>query len=194
MILSATPDGEGFAFANRHHTALTSALGIDLKRPPSDTAFRYFFLQMDVTSLCAAIRDWTIAQIPDGAGGCPAHPETVFQQLQEQGADFLLTVKANQRTLHRQIQRQFEGSRQIPFLATDHELGHGRDITWTLRAKEAPDHIREEWLGTSWIIEVVTSGSRDGRPFNARHLFLTSIRTTPDALLRLVSRSEEHHV
>ena len=28
--------------------------------------------------------------------------------------------------------------------------------------------------------------TRDGRPFNARHLFLTSIRTTPDALLRLV--------
>jgi hypothetical protein len=28
------------------------------------TAFRYFFMQMDVRSLCAAIRDWTIAQIP----------------------------------------------------------------------------------------------------------------------------------
>ena len=54
-------------FANRHHTALTSALGIELKRSPSDTAFRYFLLQMDVTALCAAIRDWTIAQIPDGA-------------------------------------------------------------------------------------------------------------------------------
>ena len=54
-------------FANRHHTALTSALGIELKRPPSDSAFRYFFLQMDVKSLCTAIRDWTIAQIPGGA-------------------------------------------------------------------------------------------------------------------------------
>jgi hypothetical protein len=83
-------------------------------------------------------------------------------QRQEQGADVLLTVKANQRTLHRQIQRQFEGSRQIPFLATDHEIGHGRDITWRLRAKEAPDQIREEWVGTSWILEVVSSGSRDG--------------------------------
>jgi hypothetical protein len=97
-----------------------------------------------------------------------------------------LTAKANQRTLHRQIQRQFEGCRQIPFLATDHEISHGRDITWTLRAKEAPDHIRKEWVGTSWIIEVDTSGTRDGMPFNARHLFLTSMRTTPDALLRLV--------
>ena len=120
---------------------------------------------MDVAALCAAIRDWTIAQIPGGAadldqqicdgktlrgsiepsagggsafiaqvtvysaalgvalsqacyatgenheravlrqllgragsggcadpGGCPAHPEAVFRQLQQQGADFLLTV------------------------------------------------------------------------------------------------------
>lgn len=54
-------------FANRHHTALTHALGIELKRPPSDTAFRFFFLQVDVRSLCAAIRDWSIAQIPGGA-------------------------------------------------------------------------------------------------------------------------------
>ena len=68
----------------------------------------------------------------------------------------------------------------------DHEVGHGRDITWTLQAKEAPGHIREEWLGTSWIVEVVTTGQRDGKPFNACHLFLTSIRTTPEALLQLV--------
>jgi len=55
-------------FAIRHHTSLTSALGIELTRPPSDSAFRYFFQQMDVAALCAAICDWTIAQIPGGAG------------------------------------------------------------------------------------------------------------------------------
>jgi len=54
-------------FAIRHHSVLTEALGIDLRRPPSDSAFRYFFHQVDVTALCAAIRDWTIAQIPGGA-------------------------------------------------------------------------------------------------------------------------------
>jgi predicted transposase YbfD/YdcC len=108
-----------------------------------------------------------------------------FQQLKEQDADFLLTVKANQRTLHRQIQRQFEGKRQIPFLAEDQEISHGRDITWTLRAKEAPEHIRQEWVGTSWIVEVVSTGTRDGKPFNAKHLFLTSLRTSPECLLQL---------
>ncbi|MFN9695077.1 MAG: hypothetical protein ACK550_14975, partial [Synechococcaceae cyanobacterium] len=46
------------------------------------------------------------------------------------------------------------------FVATDHEISHGRDITWTLRAKEAPEHISEAWIGTSWIVEVSATGSR----------------------------------
>ena len=65
-------------FAERHHGVLTKALGIELRRFPSDSAWwlrhaglrpgsRYFFHQVDVAALCAAIRDWTIAQIPGGA-------------------------------------------------------------------------------------------------------------------------------
>jgi len=54
-------------FAIRHHSVLTEALGLELRRPPSDSSFRYFFHQVDVAALCAAIRDWTIAQIPGGA-------------------------------------------------------------------------------------------------------------------------------
>jgi hypothetical protein len=54
-------------FAERHHHVLTEALGIELRRYPSDSAFRYFFQQLDLHALCAAIRDWTIAQIPGGA-------------------------------------------------------------------------------------------------------------------------------
>jgi hypothetical protein len=37
------------------------------------------------------------------------------------------------------------------------------------------DHIREAWIS-----------SRDSRPFQAQHLLLTSLRTDPEALLRLV--------
>ena len=71
-------------------------------------------------------------------------------------------------------------------MATDHEIGHGRDIRWTLRAKEAPEHIKADWHGTSWIAEVIATGIRDGKPFKATHRFITSLRTTPEALLRLV--------
>jgi hypothetical protein len=51
-------------FSIRHHSVLTEALGLELRRPPSDSAFRYFFQHVDVAALCTAIRDWTIAQIP----------------------------------------------------------------------------------------------------------------------------------
>jgi hypothetical protein len=71
-------------------------------------------------------------------------------------------------------------------VATDHEVSHGRTITWTLRAKQAPEHIREIWSGTSWIVELQAIGTRDGKPFQATHLFLSSLRTTPEALLRLI--------
>jgi hypothetical protein len=50
-------------FSIRHHSVLTVALGLELRRPPSDSAFRYFLQHVDVAALCTAIRDWTIAQI-----------------------------------------------------------------------------------------------------------------------------------
>jgi len=42
-------------FAIRHHAVLTEALGIGLRRPPSDSSFRYFFYQVDVAALGVAI-------------------------------------------------------------------------------------------------------------------------------------------
>jgi hypothetical protein len=104
-------------------------------------------------------------------------------------------LKANKKTLHRQIRSQFQGKRQIPYEARDHEKSHGRDITWKLRAKQAPEYITEAWISTSWIVEVNATGSRDGKPFQATHLKCftrrtsrcdTSLRTTPEALLKLV--------
>ncbi|APD47288.1 MULTISPECIES: ISAs1 family transposase [Synechococcaceae] len=95
-------------------------------------------------------------------------------------------MKANQRTLHRQIGEQFLYSRKIPLTAMVSERSHGRDTTWILRAKQAPDFINEAWPGSSWIVELVVSGKRHGKPSLQRHLFLTSLRTTPKALLQLV--------
>ncbi|MFN9547613.1 MAG: ISAs1 family transposase, partial [Cyanobacteriota bacterium] len=82
---------------------------------------------------------------------------------------------------------QFEGKRKIPHAATAHEKKHGRDTVWDLRAKEAPDHIKANWPGSAWIVEVITDTvTRSGKRSIRRHLFLTSLRTSPDALLRLI--------
>jgi hypothetical protein len=105
--------------------------------------------------------------------------------------------------LHRQIRSQFQGKRKIPFGAGHHEVGHDRNITWTLRAVaagfrvavEAPEHITEAWIGTNWVVEVTASGTHNARPVHATHLSRstrrttrcdTSLRTTPEAMLQLV--------
>jgi len=55
------------------------------------------------------------------------------------------------------------------------------------RAKQAPDFINEAWPGSSWIVELVVSGQASWQsPPSSGHLFLTSLRTTPKALLQLV--------
>ena len=98
-----------------------------------------------------------------------------------------LTVKSNPKTLDRQIQSQFQAKRHIPFTASDHEKRHGRDTHWELSAKEAPEYIKENWPGSAWIVEVSTETlTAGGQRTVRRHLFLTSLRTTPDALLRQI--------
>jgi hypothetical protein len=83
----------------------------------------------------------------------------------------LLTVKGNQKTLHRQIRSQFQGKLKIPIVATDHEVDHGRDITWMLRARQAPEHISEARISISWIVEGMASANRDGSRFRALTCF-----------------------
>ena len=98
----------------------------------------------------------------------------------------LLTVKNNQRRLYQQIVSQFRGNQHFPVVISDFEASHGRQVRWSLRARNATGVIRERWAGASWIIELVSTGRRDGKPFHHVHLFITTLRTSLKALLRLV--------
>jgi hypothetical protein len=73
------------------------------------------------------------------------------------GPDRLLTTKSNQKTLYRQIGRQFEGKRKIPFTATDFEKRHGRHTRREPKAKDAPEHIKANWPDSAWIVELITA-------------------------------------
>ncbi len=68
--------------------------------------------------------------------------------------------------------------RMIPFTAMDHEKWHGRYTTWILRPREAPVHIKENWPGCIWIVELITTSSRNGKPTVQSHYFLTTLRAS----------------
>lgn len=96
-------------------------------------------------------------------------------------------MKSNQKTLYRQIGCQFEGKRKIPFTASDVEKRHGRHTRWELKAKEAPEHIKANWPGSAWIVELITdTKTSKGKREDHCHRFITSLRTTPEALLHLI--------
>jgi len=66
------------------------------------------------------------------------------------------------------------------------KIGHGRKITWAMWAKEAPEQIKGAWPGTAWMVELVTTGTREGKPVKAKRMFLTSLRICPEALIQLI--------
>jgi hypothetical protein len=52
---------------------------------------------------------------------------------------------------------------------------------------EAPDHIKENWPGSAWIVELITKTTkRKGERSVRRQLFITTVLTTPEASLRLI--------
>jgi predicted transposase YbfD/YdcC len=63
----------------------------------------------------------------------------------------------------------------------------GRDTTWELKAREAPEHIKANWPGSAWIVEMITTTmTRKEKRAMTLHRFLTRIRTNPETLLRLI--------
>lgn len=55
-----------------------------------------------------------------------------------------------------------------------------------VKARNSTEAIRERWMGASWIVELVSTDRRDGMAFHHVHHFITTLRTRPKALLRLV--------
>jgi len=57
------------AFAKRHRKALNQALGLDLKRWPSDATFLYLFNKAHLQQFGEVLQAWMISQIPGGTEG-----------------------------------------------------------------------------------------------------------------------------
>jgi hypothetical protein len=65
---------------------------------------------------------------------------------------------------------------------------HGYQVRWSLRARNSTCAIRQRRAFASWIIDLVSTGRLDGKPFHHVHSFITTLSTSPKALLRLVQQ------
>jgi predicted transposase YbfD/YdcC len=92
----------------------------------------------------------------------------------------VIQVKANQKTLHRQLQQQAELS--LFSVDLQHERTRDRQTTRIATVFELSEDIKASWSGAQLGVEVIRQGTRQGEPHAERHYYLTSWRTTADAL------------
>ena len=110
--------------------------------------------------------------------------EIAQQKIIDQGADYVLSLKGNQGTLHTDVEQLFDWARKTDFKDIDHEAyqtidkGHGRiDVRryWLLGNV---DHLEnaERWTGLSRIGKIESERHIDGHPpTTERRYYLTSL-------------------
>ena len=99
-----------------------------------------------------------------------------FLYLEERGADFLIAVKNSRHKGFQVIREHLTHCSTITHQTSKRERGHGRDITWILRAMPAPAWVVENWPGSAMIIAVRSKGKRGRKLIDETRYYITSLR------------------
>ncbi len=134
-FLKAIPDGRyrrGVRYP-QWFLPLVAVLGLNFKRWPSDGIVLYLFNKAHLQQFGQVLQAWMISQIPGGADGLEP---LVCDGKSLRGSSIKTDDGSHRKGLRPtpsmsprspSTPSQFQGKRQIPFTATDHEKCHGRD-------------------------------------------------------------------
>jgi predicted transposase YbfD/YdcC len=126
------------------------------------------------------------------AAGCYSD---VVEEIVEAGADYVITLKENQRTLQRDTEALFEkleGVGRLPESCKTVDGGHDRVEVrrcWALDAEDASIRGLEKWPGLSSVCKVRAERHHpDGTTQTEERLFISSLEADPERLLQAVRR------
>lgn len=104
--------------------------------------------------------------------------KTIIDKIREKGGDFLIELKANQRTLRYGIEDKVEVTEPVDVYSKGPFLEHGRIETRVCRVFRGEDLIadREKWNGNLTVIEIRTDTERksNGQKSSERRFYVTS--------------------
>ena len=114
----------------------------------------------------------------------------------EHKGDYLLAVKANQPTLHREIARYFDDPAAKASSVCDTDKGHGRietrrchvshEVDWLSGDRRYPDEPRFPGLVSIAMVEATVEQAATGTATTTRRFYLSSARLTPERLAEAV--------
>jgi len=106
--------------------------------------------------------------------------KALVRQIREQGGDYLVAVKGNQRALHRAVLAAFDRAGDDGFVGCDMfasvEDGHGRHEERYVTVLRDPDGLPDEWVGAGAVVMVGRERSVKGANASSAHFYLTSLR------------------
>jgi predicted transposase YbfD/YdcC len=127
------------------------------------------------------------------AAGCYSD---IAKAITEAGADYVLTLKGNQKTLQRDVEALFEGLKAIGRLPAPHKTvdgGHDRvEIRrcWAIDVGTTPFGDTDAWPGLTSFAKVEAERHHaDGTVETAERFFLSSLEAEPERLLESI----RHH-
>jgi predicted transposase YbfD/YdcC len=95
----------------------------------------------------------------------------------EQGSDYVITVKANQQSLHQRVSLI---SQDCTPVSVYHSLeqGHHRVIEQTVDVFDCLAGIAKDWVGLRQLVRVHRQGTRQGKPYTQTNYYISSLATT----------------
>jgi len=117
----------------------------------------------------------------------------VAQQIVDQGADYMLSLKGNQGNLHADVKEFFETESTCPPIGHEsYDGGHGRIETRTVRASSAIDWLAERhpgWVGLTSIVAVTATRERKDKTTEETRYFISSLDACDPKRLGYVIRA-----
>lgn len=126
------------------------------------------------------------AVISIDAMGCQTK---IAEQVVDQGADYVLSLKGNQGSLHEDVQTYFSSKLSPAVLTETYDGGHGRIETRALRATDDIDWLKERhcWPGLQSIVAVTATRETKDRTTSETRYFVSSLQASdPGKLVHAV--------
>lgn len=98
------------------------------------------------------------------------------------GNDYLISVKANQGTLYRQLVQQAQSALPRERIEQS-DTGHGRAIQRTVSTFDLADSLKVKWSGAQQSVHIRYAGQRQGKPYQEDLYYLTSLNGDASALM-----------
>lgn len=125
------------------------------------------------------------ATVTIDAAGCQ---KAIVRQVRDQGADYVLAVKGNQKNLQEVVQFQLgQGHSKLPrSKLKTREKNHGRTEQRTYTAMAAPTAVRRHWPDAQSIVRVCRQTTNQGQKTKEVRDFISSLPPQVERLASLI--------